>query len=90
MMVSFCNASGTVPPVNLLDAKGSIYITRPTLGDYIKDVVEYQESAKAFFDVLRAGKVDVAINQSYALKDAGQAHRDMEARKTTGSSILTV
>jgi NADPH:quinone reductase len=89
-MVSFGNASGMVPPVNLLAAKGSIFITRPALGDYIKDVGEYQHSAKMFFDVLRAGKVDVAINQTYALKDATQAHRDLEDRKTTGSSILIV
>lgn len=90
MMVSFGNASGPVPdfPPLLLSQKGSLFFTRPSLWHYISDDAEYAAACKALFDVIQSGKVEIAINQRYALKDAAQAHRDLEARKTTGSTIL--
>ncbi len=92
MMVTFGNASGPVDPVSplLLTQKGSIYLTRPSMNDYVDDPQEYQESARKLFEVMRSGAVKVDIRQRYALKDAAQAHRDLEGRKTTGSSILIV
>lgn len=90
MMVSFGNASGPVPdfPPLLLSQKGSLFFTRPSLWHYIADDAEYDAACKSLFDVIQSGKVEIAINQRYALKDAAQAHRDLEARKTTGSTIL--
>lgn len=90
MMVSFGNTSGPVPPFEplLLSRKGSIFITRPTLGHYIAEEVEYAQAAKNLFAVIQSGAVKIMIGQRYALKDAAQAHTDLEARKTTGSTIL--
>jgi NADPH2:quinone reductase len=90
LMVSFGNASGAVPPVNLgiLSQKGSLYVTRPTLVTYIASRAELEETAKSLFEVVKAGKVRVEITARYKLADAAQAHRDLEARKTTGSVIL--
>ena len=90
MMVSFGNASGPVAPFDplLLSQKGSIFITRPTLMHYTAKRAELESLGAELFDVVTAGKVKIEVNQTYALKDAAQAHRDLEARKTTGSTIL--
>ncbi len=90
LMVSFGNASGPVPPVNLtvLSAKGSLYVTRPTLMTYTAKRSDLVNTANELFEVVRSGAVKIEVNQRYALKDAAQAHRDLEARKTTGSTIL--
>lgn len=92
MMVSFGNASGPVGAFEpgLLASKGSLFLTRPSMMDYTSDNREYQASAQALFDVMQSGKVKVSINQRYALKDVAQAHADLEARKTTGSTVLVV
>ncbi|HYT15262.1 MAG TPA: quinone oxidoreductase [Burkholderiales bacterium] len=90
LMVSFGNASGPVPPFELgiLSQKGSLYITRPTLATYTSKREDLVPTAKDLFDVVLSGKVKIEINNRYALKDAALAHRDLEARKTTGSTIL--
>ena len=90
LMVSFGNSSGPVGPTDLgiLAAKGSLYVTRPTLMSYTAKREELVAASKELFDMVLSGKVKVAPRQSYALKDAQQAHRDIEARKTTGSTIL--
>ena len=89
-MVSFGNASGPVTsfaPASL-GAKGSLYLTRPSLVTYTATRKELEASAKALFNMVKSGKVKIEINQTYALKDAKKAHRDLESRKTTGSTIL--
>ncbi len=90
MFVSFGNASGAVPAFEpiLLSTKGSLYFTRPTLFSYTITRAELLESASALFDVVGKGAVKIAINQTYPLKDAAQAHRDLQARKTTGSTVF--
>ncbi|MPZ19164.1 MAG: NADPH:quinone reductase [Luteitalea sp.] len=90
LMVSYGNSSGAVPPVNLgiLGAKGSLYVTRPTIMTYTAKREDLTASAQALFEVVLSGAVKVAINQTYPLAEAAQAHRDLEARKTTGSTIL--
>ena len=90
LMVSFGNSSGAVGPVELgiLGAKGSLYVTRPSLMGYVGKRDELVAAAKDLFDMVLSGKVKVGARQSYALKDAAQAHRDLEARKTTGSTVL--
>ena len=90
MMVLFGNASGPVPPFNLgiLAQKGSLYVTRPTLVTYIASRADLEATSKALFDVIKSGKVKVEITARYKLADAAQAHRDLEARKTTGQIIL--
>ncbi|PKO86983.1 MAG: quinone oxidoreductase [Betaproteobacteria bacterium HGW-Betaproteobacteria-12] len=90
MMVSYGNASGPVPPfdVLLLSQKGSLFITRPTVANYTAKRADLEALGGELFDVVAAGKVRIEINQTYALADAAQAHRDLEARKTTGSTIL--
>jgi len=90
LMVTFGNASGPVEPTNLaiLAAKGSLYVTRPTLMSYTAKREELLESSKELFDHVIAGRIKVGPRQQYALKDAAQAHRDLEGRKTTGSTIL--
>ena len=92
LMVSYGNASGPVDPFppNLLAQKGSLFLTRPTLFHYIATRDELDQAASDLFDVVLSGKVKVEIAQRYALKDVAQAHRDLEARRTTGSTILTV
>lgn len=91
-MVTFGNASGPVDPFPpaLLSQKGSLYLTRPAMPDYTHDAEEYQDSAKALFDVIQSGAVKIPIHQRYTLKDAAQAHRDLESRKTTGSSVFVI
>jgi NADPH2:quinone reductase len=90
LMVSFGNASGPVPPVNLgiLSTKGSLYVTRPTLATYIASRHELEETASSLFDVVKSGKVKIETTKRYKLADAAQAHRDLEGRKTTGSVVL--
>ena len=90
MFVSFGNSSGPVPAFEpiILSAKGSLYITRPTLMAYVATREDLVQSATALFDVVLKGAVKIEINQTYPLKEAAQAHRDLEARKTTGSTIL--
>jgi NADPH2:quinone reductase len=89
-MVSFGNASGPVAPFNagILAAKGSLYLTRPTLMTYTAKRADLLAGANALFDVVLSGAVRIEVNQTYALSEAAQAHRDLEARKTTGSTIL--
>lgn len=90
LMAVFGNASGVVPPVDTgkLAAKGSLYLTRPTLFTHLSSREAAQAMADDLFDVVASGKVAIRIDQRYALADAAQAHRDLEARKTTGCSVL--
>ncbi|MEI7612693.1 MAG: quinone oxidoreductase [Betaproteobacteria bacterium] len=90
MMVTFGNASGAVPAFDplLLSQKGSLFITRPTLAHYTAKRDELVALGTELFDVVTSGKVRIEVNQTYALADAAPAHRDLEARKTTGSTIL--
>jgi NADPH2:quinone reductase len=90
MWVSFGNASGAVPPFDilLLSQKGSLFATRPTLHSYTATRADLLATAQDLFDVVEKGHVKIAVNQTYALKNAADAHRDLEARKTTGSTVL--
>lgn len=90
MMVSYGNASGAVPPFSplLLSQKGSLFLTRPTLFHYTATTEQLDETAADLFAVLESGAVKITPPQRYALADAAQAHRDLEARKTTGSLVL--
>ena len=90
MMVSFGNASGAVPPFSplLLSQKGSLFLTRPTLAHYSATHAELLALADEVFAVVASGKVKITIGQTYPLKEAAAAHRDLEARKTIGSSVL--
>ena len=90
LLVLFGNASGPVDALNtgLLAAKGSLYVTRPTLATYAAKRDELVASSQELFDHVLAGRIKVGPRQSYALKDAAQAHRDIEGRKTVGSTIL--
>jgi NADPH2:quinone reductase len=90
LMVSFGNASGAVPPFNIaiLAQKGSLFLTRPTLFTYVQKREDLVATANDLFEVVRSGAVRIELNQRYALKDAARAHRDLESRKTTGSSVL--
>ncbi len=90
LLALFGNSSGPVDALNtgLLSAKGSLYVTRPTLMGYAAKREELVAAAKELFDHVLAGRIKVAPRQSYALKDAAQAHRDLEGRKTTGSTVL--
>ena len=89
-MVSFGNASGAVTQFNpgILAAKGSLFLTRPTLFSYIATPDELAQAARDLFAVVKKKIVKISINQTYPLKEAAQAHRDLEARKTTGSTVL--
>jgi NADPH2:quinone reductase len=90
MMVSFGNASGPVPPVAPLELarRGSLFLTRPTLFHYVARRSELERGARELFEVIGRGAVRIEIGQSYALQDAAQAHRDLEARRTVGSTVL--
>jgi len=92
LMVCVGTASGTIPPFDpqLLAMKGSLYLTRPALADYIADPAEKAALADEIFGHVAAGRIKIEINQHYALQDAVQAHRDLESRKTTGSSIFVI
>jgi NADPH:quinone reductase len=92
LMVSFGQSSGAIGPVDLgvLAAKGSLYVTRPTLNTYVAKRADLVASANALFDVVRKGAVKIKVNQTYPLRDAAKAHADLEARRTTGSTVFTV
>lgn len=92
LLASFGNGSGPVPPVNIgqLGAKGSLYITRPTLFTHIATRESTQAMADDLFAVVQSGAVKIPVEQRYRLEDVQQAHRDLEARKTTGCTVLTL
>jgi len=92
MMVSFGNASGPPDPIapGLLAQNGSLFLTRPTLFTYIASRDELVESASDLFEMVSSGKVRVEVKQRFPLRDAAEAHRQLEARKTSGSTILTI
>jgi len=90
LMVSFGNASGPLPPINSSDlqSRGSLFFTRPTMGHYTATRPDLELSAGRVMSAIKSGKLKIRINQTYPLKDAAQAHRDLESRKTTGSILL--
>ncbi len=90
LMVSFGNTSGAVEPFSpaILAAKGSLFLTRPTLATYTATREELEATTADLFDVVGSGAVKIEVNQTYALEYAAQAHRDLEARQTTGSTVL--
>jgi NADPH2:quinone reductase len=90
MMVSFGNSSGAVPPFEpgMLSAKGSLYLTRPTLFHYTRSERELQETADGLFAVIVSGAVKIAIHQRFALAEARQAHEALHSRTTTGAAVL--
>lgn len=92
MLVSFGNASGPITNFNLvtLSQKGSLYVTRPTLFNYVSTRDALEANAHDLFDVVSSGTVKIEVNQTYPLANAAQAHTDLEARKTTGSTVFTV
>nr|WP_057928959.1 quinone oxidoreductase [Burkholderia ambifaria] len=92
LMVCVGTASGPIPPFDpqRLAMKGSLYLTRPALADYIVDPAEKNDLAGELFAHVAAGRIRIEVNQRYALQDAAQAHRDLESRKTTGSSVFIV
>jgi len=91
LMVLFGASSGPVPPLDLsvLAQKGSLLVTRPTLATFVATRKLLEENAADLFDAVGSGKVKIRVNQTYPLIDAAKAHRDLEARKTTGSTVLT-
>ena len=92
LMVCVGTASGPIDGFNpqLLAMKGSLYLTRPALADYIADPAEKEALAGELFDHVASGRIKIEINQRYALQDAAQAHRDLESRQTTGSSVFII
>jgi len=92
LMVSFGNSSGAVEPFSplVLSQKGSLFLTRPTLFNYIATRDELEQAAGELFDMIASGKVRIEVKQRFALKDAAEAHRALEARKTSGSTVLMV
>lgn len=92
LMVSFGNASGPVEPFTplLLSQKGSLFLTRPTLFSYIVTRTELEAAAGELFQMLLGGRLKIEVNQRFALRDAAEAHRALEARQTTGSTVFTV
>ena len=90
VMVTFGNATGPVDPFSPaeLAKRHSLYVTRPVLFDFVDTRERLVEATSALFEVIASGAVKLAVNQHYPLKDAAQAHRDLEARKTTGSTVL--
>jgi len=92
LLVSFGQSSGNVEPFapGILAQKGSLFLTRPTLFNYIADRGELEQSATALFEMVRSGKVRIDIGQRFPLAEAAEAHRALEARETTGSTVLTI
>ena len=90
LMVSFGNASGAVPPVSIgiLATKGSLFLTRPTLANYTATRDDLLAASRELFNVVKKGAVKIKVNQTYPLREAAQAHIDLESRKTTGSTVL--
>ena len=90
LWVSFGNASGPVPPFELTALKGSLFATRPSLMAYTATHAELDDNAQDLFRMVLSGAVKISVNQTFALRDAADAHRALEARKTTGSTVLTI
>jgi NADPH:quinone reductase len=92
LLVCVGTASGPIPPIDAtqLAIKGSVFVTRPALADYIADPAEKSELAGELFGHVANGRIRIEINQRYQLRDAAQAHRDLEGRRTTGSSIFVI
>lgn len=92
LLVAFGTASGPIPLIDAMDlvTKGSLFVTRPALADYLADPADRQALAAELFDHVGSGRIRIEINQTYALSDAVRAHRDLEGRKTTGSSIFVI
>ena len=92
LMVSFGQSSGSVGPVDtgILSTKGSLFLTRPTLNTYTASREDLLTAARELFEVVQSGAVRIAVNQTYPLREAARAHRDLEGRKTTGQTVLTV
>ena len=92
MMVSFGQASGPIPPmdISILAAKGSLFLTRPSLMAYTAERQDLLAHAQDLFEVVTKGAVKIEIHQTYPLAEAAQAHRDLEGRKTTGSAVLII
>jgi len=92
LMVSFGQSSGAVEPLspNVLAQKGSLYLTRPTMYHYVASRQQLEQSAGELFQMVTSGKVKIEVKQRFALKDAAEAHQALQARKTTGSTILTI
>jgi NADPH2:quinone reductase len=90
LMVTFGQSSGAIAPFDprLLAQKGSLFLTRPTLADYVRERADLEATARDLFDVIASGAVRIRVAQTYPLRDAERAHRDLEARKTTGSTVL--
>ena len=90
MLVSFGQSSGPVAPFDILtlSAKGSLYLTRPTLATYLVDRARFTRMAAELFEVVKSGAVKADVQQRYPLAEASRAHADLEARKTAGASIL--
>lgn len=92
LLVCFGTASGPIPPIDAMQLaiKGSVFVTRPALADYIADPAERAELAAELHDHIAAGRIRIEINQRYALEDAVQAHRDLESGRTVGSSVFAL
>ena len=92
LMVSFGQSSGAIEPfpIGLLAQRGSLYLTRPTLYSYVATRAQLEQSARELFDMVTGGKVKIEVKQRYPLEDAAEAHRALEARETTGSTIFTI
>ena len=90
LMVTFGNASGPVPPMAPLELskRGSLFLTRPTLFHYIATRAELQRAAHELFDLVAKGSITIRVGQTFALHDAASAHRALESRQTTGSTVL--
>ncbi len=88
LWVSFGNASGPVPPFELSALKGSLFVTRPSLMAYVSRPADLAANASELLSMVESGAIKIQVNQTYALRDAAEAHRDLEARKTTGSTVL--
>jgi NADPH2:quinone reductase len=92
LLVCFGTASGPVPPIDAMQLaiKGSVFVTRPALADYIADPQEREALVGELFGHVGSGRIKIEINQRYALEDAVQAHRDLEAGRSIGSSVFCV
>ena len=90
LLVSFGNASGVPDPINILDLmkKGSLFITRPTLFDYVKTREQLINASEKYFDVLKSGHVQIDVQQKFTLEEVGKAHAAMSNRKTVGTTVL--
>ena len=90
LLVSFGNASGVPDPINILDLmkKGSLFITRPTLFDYVKTREQLINASEKYFDVLKSGHVKIDVQQKFRLEEVGEAHAAMSNRKTVGTTVL--